>query len=129
MDGATLGILPEELGGASRSERTEREESKADALDGVEVADLDARTRRQNGIPADVEGALVTRVESGSAAEKDLKPGDVIVEINQKPVRNADEAVELSEKSKGDSALLRVWSKDGGLAGTRFVIVKNNKDK
>jgi serine protease Do len=91
---ATLGTLPTELGGTSDEEPSKVETSKGDTLDGVEVADIDSRTRRQSDIPSDVQGALITRVEPGSAAESaGLKPGDVIMEIEKKPVANADEAV------------------------------------
>jgi hypothetical protein len=46
-------------------------------------------------------------------------------------VRNADEAVTLSEKIKGDHVLLRVWSQGSGsgLGGTRFIVVNNAKRK
>jgi serine protease Do len=127
---ATLGTLPTELGGIGESEPAPTEPSKGDALDGVEVTDLDVRARRQGNIPADVEGALITRVEPGSAAEAArLKPGDVIIEIEKTPVTSADEAVELSEKVEGDRVLLRVWSRGGGLAGTQYVVVDKSKAK
>jgi len=38
--------------------------------------------------------------------EAGLKPGDVIVSINRQPVRNANEAVALSEKVKGDQIVI-----------------------
>jgi serine protease Do len=127
---ATLGTLPSELGGVGGEEPAQLEPSKTDALDGVEVADLDSRARRQSNIPSEVEGALITKVESGSPAEAaGLKPGDVIIEIEKKPVANADEAVELSEKVKGDRVLLRVWSSRGGPGGMQYVIVDKSKAK
>jgi serine protease Do len=126
----TLGTLPSELGGTDSDASERSQQSKSDALDGVEVADLDSRTRQQNNIPSDVQGALITRVEQGSAAETaGLKPGDVIIEIERTPVANADEAVELSEKVKGDRVLLRVWSNSAGLAGMQYVIVDNRKTR
>jgi serine protease Do len=128
---ATLGTLPSELGGTVGEEPAQVEQTKADALDGVEVANLDPRTRRQNGVPADVQGALITRVEPDSPGEAaGLKAGDVIIEIEKKPVSNADEAVELSEKVKDDRVLLRVWSSGGGgPGGMQYVIVDKAKAK
>jgi serine protease Do len=105
------------------------EPSKRDALDGVEVTDLDARTRRRFGIPNDVQGALVASVSPDSeAAEAGVTAGDIIVEINRQPVRNADAAVALSERLTGGQVLLRVWSSGGdGTGGTHYVVVKNPK--
>jgi serine protease Do len=98
-------------------------EPSGDTLDGVEVADLDARWRRQFDIPPNIRGAVVTSIEVDSPAyAQGVRVGDVILEIDRKPVRNADEAVELSKNLKG-RVLLRVWS--GG--GTRFVVVDNSK--
>jgi len=117
-----LGELPE--GGLARSDGRPgglRRSSDADALDGVTVDDLDARTRRQFNIPGHVEGALVVNVEPDSpAAAAGLRPGDVILEINRRRVTNADEAVRVSEQVKGNRALLRIWS--GG--GSRYLVVE-----
>ena len=99
-------------------------QSTSDALDGVTVADLDAAARRQFSVPANVKGALVVQVEENSASyEAGLRPGDVVLEINRKPVKSADEAVELSERIKQKSILLRVWSR----GATRYLIVDENK--
>lgn len=98
-----------------------RRGSRADPLDGVVVEDLDARLRRQFDIPVHVRGAIVTEVDpTSAAAAAGLRPGDVILEINRQPVASADEAVELSERIRGDRVLLRVWSRQG----TRFVVVE-----
>lgn len=127
---ATLAALPDELTGGPRDEQSERGEANVDALDGVEVADLDARTRQQNDIPAHVRGALVTNVEADStAAEAGLRPGDVILEINRQPVHNADDAVELSNNAKSNRLLLRVWSNTDGFGGSRYVSIVAAKKK
>jgi len=98
-------------------------ESGGDTLDGVEVADLDSRWRRQFNIPDNVRGAVVTDVDPGSlCAREGIRPGDVILEIERKPVRNADDAVELSKNLKG-RVLLRVWSN----GGSHYVVVDNSK--
>jgi serine protease Do len=101
-------------------------------LDGVEVTDMDARMRRRFDLPSNLHGALVASVDQDSnSAQAGLRPGDVILEINRQPVHNADEAVALSEKVKGDHVLLRVWSQGagGGAGGTHFVVVSNMKRK
>jgi len=130
---ATLQELPREaLSPTGRGGPGEHRQSDKDALDGVEVTDLDARTRRSLDIPTNIRGALVVNVDQdSSSAEAGLRAGDIILEMNRQPVRNADEAVALSEKVKGDRVLLRVWSQGGGggLGGTHYVVVNNSKRK
>jgi serine protease Do len=85
-----------------------------DVLDGVEVADLDPGARNEFEIPPRVQGALVTSVEPSSAsAEAGLAPGDVILEINRHPVRNADDAVRLTQHAESRKTLLKLWSRGG----------------
>ncbi len=117
-----LGELPE--GSLARSDGRPgglRRNPQADALDGVTVDDLDARSRRQFNIPNHVQGALVVNVEPDCpAATAGLQPGDVILEINRQRVENADEAVRLSEQVKGSRVLLRIY----GRGGSRFLVVE-----
>ena len=119
----------EETASRSRSPQQDRSRTSIDGLDGVEVTDIETRTRRQLGIPSSLRGALVSNVEEDSnAAKAGLQPGDVILEIDRQPVGNAQDAVSLSKRAKGDSVLLRVWSNgDGGPGGIRYVPVNNKK--
>ncbi|MBE2214372.1 MAG: DegQ family serine endoprotease [Opitutaceae bacterium] len=89
-------------------------------LDGVGVSDLTSANRREYEIPARIEGALVTQVDPSSAsAEAGLESGDVILEINRKVVRSAEDAVRLTERTENPKTLLKVWSR-----GTvRFLVV------
>ncbi len=74
------------------------------------------------GLGGGTKGAVITDVLSGSAAEQaGLHPGDVIVEIDRRPVSSADDAVSaLRGQSRGGGHLLRVRSGNG----TRFVTIK-----
>jgi serine protease Do len=128
---ATLGEIPKEvLARSGQAQPGERDQSKADALDGVEVTDLDAQARREADVPNSIRGAFVTKVdEDSNAAEAGLRAGDVVIEINRQPVRSADEAVALSEKAKGDHILLRVWRGGEGRGGMLFLSVDNTKRK
>lgn len=120
--------LPENLT-ASRDNKSA--EGQVDALEGVTVADIDRAARTRYGIPADMKGAIVVQIDENSAsAEAGLKVGDVIREINRQPVASADEAVELSEKIKEDTVLLRVWTPSGRGQGTnRYIVVQEEAKK
>jgi serine protease Do len=129
---AILAELPQEaLAGRGGNRPEEGNQQTGDALDGVEVADLDSATRRQLQVPRNLEGALVVNVDPDStAAQAGLGQGDVIMEISHQRVRTADEAVALSQKVKGDRLLLRVWSRpDGGPGGTHYLVVVNSQHK
>ena len=95
-------------------------------LNGVGVADLDSRVRRQMRVPERLEGAVVTHVDPESAsARAGLQPGDVITEINREPVEGADDAVRLTETSRESKrTLVRVWKPRGGI---RYIVVDESE--
>jgi serine protease Do len=101
-----------------------------DGLDGVLVDDLNALARRQLAIPDSIQGAIVTDVaQDSNASQAGLAENDVIVEINQKPVAKADEAVNLCNQATTKRVLLKIWRSDGQASSTRFVSVDNTKRK
>jgi serine protease Do/serine protease DegQ len=58
---------------------------------GVETQDLTPETAKQLGVGV-TEGAVVLRVEKGSAAEKaGLRPKDVVIAVNGRPIRASGE--------------------------------------
>ena len=89
-------------------------------LNGVGVEDLNAQARQQFNVPDTVKGAVITQVQPDSApAEAGLKPGDVIEEINRHPVKNADDAVRLTQNAHDKHTLVRVWEN----GGSHYVVV------
>ncbi len=106
------------------------EKSNTDTLNGVTVADLDGPTHSELRIPSSVQGVVVTEVAQDSTSyDAGLRAGDVIVEINHKPVRSADEAVAMTTKAKDAHSLLRIWRRDteSGSGGYRFIAVDESK--
>jgi len=102
----------------------------SDALNGVGVADIDGRAKEQMNLPVNIKGAMVTNVDQDSAAyEAGLRPGDVILEINRKPVQTADDAVKLTENLKDKKILLKVWTggNGNGISGSHYLVVDENK--
>jgi serine protease Do len=77
---------------------------------GVTVQDLSQALAESFGLPRP-DGALVASVTPGSAAEKaELKPGDVITQIDGEPVRTAgDVSARVGTARPGDKLRLSVW--------------------
>jgi serine protease Do len=99
---ATLGELPTEQATAEKQQTDSKSE-----LSGLSVQDLDARTARQLGVPANVSGVVVTKVDpSSAAAESGIERGDVIQEVNHKPVRNTSDFESAMQNSKDQTLLL-----------------------
>ncbi len=79
-------------------------------LSGMEVRNLTPDIARQLGLPPGTAGVVIAGLEPGSAAEAaGLQPGDIIMEINRKPVRNlGDFKSAVSKLSKKDSTLFLI---------------------
>ncbi len=80
---------------------------------GLAVDDLDQGARQQLQVPADLKGAAIANVRPGSPAEDaGLQPGDIVVEVNRKPVASAEQfASAVHSSPAGKDLLLLVWSK------------------
>jgi serine protease Do len=80
---------------------------------GLAVDDLNQDARQQLNVPSDVHGAAIAEVRPGSPAEDaGLQPGDVVVEVNRKPVASAEQfASAVHASPAGKDLLLLVWSK------------------
>jgi serine protease Do len=82
---------------------------------GVGLQNLTPDLREELQLPSDVKGVVVTDVVPGSPADNaGLSRGDVIQEINRRPVQNADEVKrELGNVPTGKDALVLVYSNGG----------------
>jgi serine protease Do len=82
---------------------------------GLTVRTLDQELAGQLGLDLDnVTGVVVTDVKAGSAAsEAEIEVGDIIMEINRKPVRNIKDFRDAITKAQKDGkALLRIRTED-----------------
>jgi serine protease Do len=94
---------------------------------GMEFSALSDEARKTFKIKDSVKGVIVTSVDPGSAAaERGLRPGDVIEEVNHQAVERPGDVAKAIESAKTDSkkpALLLVSNGEGVV---RFVAVPVN---
>ena len=99
----TLGELPEKSARATPGEKT------SGALEGVEVQTVTPDLAEQLNLPAGTRGVVVTSVDPSSpAAAAGLSRGDVIQEVNHRPVNNIEEFRRALEGAGNQSVLLLV---------------------
>ncbi len=98
-----------EIGELAEGEGGTTPASTSDRL-GMSVQTLTRDVADSLGLPSEVHGVVVTSVDpQGPAAESGLRRGDVILEVNRRPVRNVRQYEKaLKAGSKGTSVLLLV---------------------
>ena len=77
----------------------------------------------ENPQPRERPGVITEVRPDSAAAEAGLKPGDIIQEINRKPVKDAQEAVRLTESAADKTTLLRIWRE----GASHYVVVDETK--
>jgi serine protease Do len=124
----TIGELEENEAAVASTEKAPREERPSGAeksidLLGLTLAPLTPDLRERYDLKPDAKGVVVTGVTpEGPAAKKDIRVGDVIVEVAQSEVRNPDDVnskVQEAQGTKRKSVLLLVQRG----ADLRFVAV------
>jgi serine protease Do len=82
---------------------------------GIGLEDLTPEIRQQMQLGNDVHGAVIENVVPGSSADDaGLQRGDVITEVNRRPVNSASEVQKaLSSIPQGQDALVLVYSNGG----------------
>jgi serine protease Do len=90
---------------------------------GIEVQNLTERLRAEAKVPPNVNGVIVTQVDPNSTAAQELRPGDVIEQINRQSVSNVDEFQSIVGQLDPDRPVMV------GMARSRqrsFVIIQPN---
>jgi len=115
----TLGELPGDKTAAAKP----GESGEGGGLEGVNVQDLDAQALQQLQLPQETRGVVVTSVDASSAAAAaGLDRGDVIVEVNHKPVHNVSEYKQAVAAAGKGSVLLKVEGQ-GGV--TQYMVIES----
>jgi serine protease Do len=86
----------------------------------VQVENLSPEVAQQLNLPAGTRGVVITNVDPNStAAESGLTRGDIIQEVNRKPVNNVQQFREAI-RSAGNEPLLLLVNQQGS---TRYVVI------
>ena len=97
-----LGELEDSQVAALTVETGPTETSDVEAL-GLQLATITPELRQRYQLDEKTDGVVITEVtEGGNAAEKNLSPGDVIVEIDLEEVRSPSDVTDKVEKAKDE---------------------------
>ena len=95
------------------------------SLLGLKIADLSKELRREYGVDAKTKGVLIVAIDpNGPAARKNLKPGDVILEVGEKKVASTKEivgAIKKARAARAPAVLLRIENASG--TDVRFIAI------
>jgi len=121
---ATLAELPENTearnGRGGRGGNNESDRSDSSAIEGLQVQTLNSQLTSELNLPSGTRGVVITNVDQDSkAADAGLRRGDVIQEVNRKPVNNIDQFRQAVRDAGNESILLLVNS--GGQTGFRVI--------
>jgi serine protease Do len=113
----TLGEFPENSEAAAKPNN----QPEAPALAGVQVQNLTPDLAQQIGVPPSTQGVVVTAVDpSGAAATAGIQVGDVIQQVNRKPVHNTTEFEQALRGTSNQPVLLLVNRK----GTTHFALIQ-----
>ena len=91
---------------------------------GLQIAKLEPETARHLGLPGDERGVLVIHVQPGGKGEMaGIQPGDVIKEVNRKPVITPQDVKTQMEKIKsGDTVQMLMKRAHAGLIAVKITV-------
>jgi serine protease Do len=116
----TLGELPPD----KLAEETPGDNAGSGGLAGVNVQELTPEIQNELQLPGTIKGVVVTSVDASSAAaEAGLDRGDVIQEVNHKPVHNIAE-YKQAVSAAGQQPVLLLVNQQGGV--TRYIVIESH---
>ena len=118
----TLGELEKvDTASLSKAGKGERNNENAKTVEelGLKLAPYSKKLAKQFELGEDTEGVVIVQVERDSSArEKGLRPGTVLVEVNQEKVSSPSEVVTKVEEARkaGRRSILLLVNRDGDLS-------------
>jgi serine protease Do len=91
------------------------------ALADFELVTLTPAIRAERGLVSD-EGALIVDLSATARQELGLRPGDLILQLNQTRVRSAEQAAALLSSAAGRGSVRLAFERDGRLDYTWFYV-------
>ncbi|MEC7148389.1 MAG: PDZ domain-containing protein, partial [Pseudomonadota bacterium] len=118
-----IGELEEDAVTQASEKRKTEDEKKPKSVKlnrlGLSLEDMNSRLRKKFSIDANIEGVVVTKLDpNGLAAEKGVRLGDVLVEVDQTKVRTAVVVKKLVTKiieSKNKKSVLFTINRQGSI--------------
>jgi len=109
----TIAELPKKAGEAAADEDKDGGAEESGTLSGLTVRELTPELARRFGIAEAEAGVVVVKVEQGSrAAEAGVRPGDLVLQVNQKDIASLEDYKKASGRIKAkDRALLLIRRK------------------
>ncbi|HEY6903323.1 MAG TPA: DegQ family serine endoprotease [Candidatus Acidoferrales bacterium] len=111
----TLGELPEKV-----AQEGGTNESGPGGLQGVQVQNLTPDIAQQLQLAPGTKGVVVTSVDPSSPADSELNRGDVIQEVNHKPIANLEQ-YRQAIAAAGNQPVLLLVNRGGG---TQYVVIE-----
>jgi len=113
----------------TKAKKTKGKNSQTETVMGMQVSTLTPKLREELNLSESQSGVAVVDLKHGSeAAKRGVRPGDVIVDVNNVPVKSAEDLKKVFEtvrKSGRKYALVRV-SRD---KDTAFVTLPTTEEK
>ncbi|HEY1723460.1 MAG TPA: DegQ family serine endoprotease [Magnetospirillaceae bacterium] len=123
---ARVGELPddEQANDEKGADKKDKKDNKAIGAQseisafGFTVAAISQQLRERYDLPADAKGVVVTDVKAnGAAADKGLRPGDLVLEAMQEAIKSPQDLVDKvnAAKKSGHKSVLLLVQNEGGL--------------
>jgi serine protease Do len=122
----TLSVVVKERAGTTVAQNNAPKSSEQGSLNGVTVGDLSQALRSELKIPNTVQGAVIEEVDPSSPSyEAGVREGDVITEINHRPIKSAQEAVDATSGKPNGATLVKLYRN----GSSRYVAVNEGDNQ